>query len=641
MSSLCLAGLAALAVAQASQVTAENAPSGATVVTAEDIARDKPVSIMALLREKVGIDEQGGQVSMRGVKGVAVVLDGVPQSTIPTYLTPEDVERIEIIRGAASSRYGASAMGGAVVIRTKGGEAWKVDAIGALGSFGRHRERIIATGRRAGSSFRFSAQNSFVKRAYEVRPGDAPFTYLENTQDDTSASQSFEAGLAYRGERLEADLKASYERASNNLGRPNWRLETEELSALARVNVALLPWLEIAPVLSLDFWPQYGGTRDKGTGTDPDGLAPDQSSQSTSYSGSFELQVSMSRWQWLSLVLGGKLGFAGDRGSDRDYASQELRFEYRYRTTHDALFVVAQAKPHLATTLGLSLRWDRYRYLDVLLDDGASRIEGKPLSKSALSPKLEAAWRVSGAFSVRASAGTGFVPPPPTSLYYENLTNPGSRTLSNPGLRPERSLSTDAGVDLNLPYVEAGLTSFYSRWIDKVEQVYSVSGATVTRQAQNIGESDSRGLELQAKAKVGAEWSAFANYTYNRTRITKSDADPTCVGHDVPDMPRHKLNLGFLWEREDAFSFRALYRYIGARFLDDKNTVRDENGHLWRRDAYHVLDFTFVKHFSFRGLLKTVDLTLTLENALDSRYGRWFFYRDPGRLVMLETVFKL
>jgi outer membrane cobalamin receptor len=55
----------ALAALFHAQVWAEESSSNVTVITAADIERERPASVMALLREKVGIDQQGGQVSMR------------------------------------------------------------------------------------------------------------------------------------------------------------------------------------------------------------------------------------------------------------------------------------------------------------------------------------------------------------------------------------------------------------------------------------------------------------------------------------------------------------------------------------------------------------------------------------------------
>lgn len=634
---LFLCWMLALATASPLRVHGEEASSSITIISAADIERDKPTSIMALLREKVGIDEQGGQVSMRGVKGVVIVVDGAPQTTIPSYLNPEDVEQIEIVRGAASSRYGASAMGGAIVIRSKQGKAWGFELIGAYGSFDRHYEKAVATGTTGSWSFRVMGREDAGKRNYDVGPGDTPFPYMVYVQPDSGRKHSAEAGVGYKGEFLASGLNLNYEKSSSVQGRPNSTLDSENMTARWNVKYAPLAWLEISPAWYVDYWPEYGGKRDRGTGTDAAGLAPDQVMESRTFSEGMELRVTAKAGAAARITLGGKYGRDSEKAADKDYYSRATLFAYRFRTAQEALFLIAETKPSSAISVDLSGRWDRHRYYDVLIDDGTERIEGKPLTKSSFNPKAGARWQASDRAALRASAGTGFVPPSPVNLYYENLSNPGNRTLSNPGLRPEKSLTVDAGLDLTFAVIELGLTPFYTLWKDKVEYVYAVSGAATTRRAENIGESDSRGAELQVKGKVNDGWGVFFNYTYNRTRITKNDAAPSVVGNEVPDMPKHKFNAGTTYEKQNDYSLKALWRYVGSRFLDQNNTDRDAQGIPWKRNAYHVVDITAVKRSV---MAKGLDLTLSVENLFNTRYGTWFFYRDPGRVVMLEAALR-
>lgn len=105
-----------------------------TVIKAEDIAAAHTQDISLLLNQAAGLDlpKQASMgnaqtLSIRGVPGqqVLVLLDGFPLTSPSLGLTDlsqiplENVERIEIVRGAGSAIYGANAFGGVVNIITK------------------------------------------------------------------------------------------------------------------------------------------------------------------------------------------------------------------------------------------------------------------------------------------------------------------------------------------------------------------------------------------------------------------------------------------------------------------------------------------------------------------------------------------
>lgn len=115
---------------QPAQLTGTNV----TVIKAEEIAAAHTQDISQLLNQTAGLDlpKQASLgnaqiLSIRGVPGqqVLVLLDGFPLNS-PSLGLPdlsqiplENVERIEIVRGAGSAVYGANAVGGVVNIITK------------------------------------------------------------------------------------------------------------------------------------------------------------------------------------------------------------------------------------------------------------------------------------------------------------------------------------------------------------------------------------------------------------------------------------------------------------------------------------------------------------------------------------------
>jgi outer membrane receptor for ferrienterochelin and colicin len=87
-----------------------------TLITAKEIAHMQPGKRFSLLRSRVGLDITGSSVTIRGV---VFVLDGFTVSMGEVkQVHPEQVSRIMIQRGAASAKYDAEAMGGALEITT-------------------------------------------------------------------------------------------------------------------------------------------------------------------------------------------------------------------------------------------------------------------------------------------------------------------------------------------------------------------------------------------------------------------------------------------------------------------------------------------------------------------------------------------
>lgn len=106
----------------------------ATVITRQDIERQQAASVADLIAQSTGISlpSTGGALSstgvfLRGFKSnqVLVLIDGVRANDASSgqfdfsVIRPEDVERIEVVRGGYSSQYGSDAMGGIIQIFTR------------------------------------------------------------------------------------------------------------------------------------------------------------------------------------------------------------------------------------------------------------------------------------------------------------------------------------------------------------------------------------------------------------------------------------------------------------------------------------------------------------------------------------------
>ena len=117
----------------------KDAIPSASVITSDMIRKKQPADVLTLLRQEAGISiaQSGGpgsqaSVFIRGANSnqVLVLIDGVPirdSSSIGSpmaleHILPDQIERIEIVRGNVSAIYGSGAIGGVIQIFTKRGE---------------------------------------------------------------------------------------------------------------------------------------------------------------------------------------------------------------------------------------------------------------------------------------------------------------------------------------------------------------------------------------------------------------------------------------------------------------------------------------------------------------------------------------
>jgi outer membrane cobalamin receptor len=204
---------------------ADSAPAGATVLTHADIVASGRQDIADLLDRVPGVvvTRQGGPggratLSVRGSSAseVLVLVDGVP---INSHLTGEadlsgipvsSIERITVIPGAQSARYGSRALAGVVVVQTRQPDGAQVEAQGSVGAWG-DRDGSVSLG--AGSSDGVGGRVTAERRTSQ---GDFPFDQLAVRgggtgvrRNNDAGTTSFNGALRFPAGPLSVQLRAS------------------------------------------------------------------------------------------------------------------------------------------------------------------------------------------------------------------------------------------------------------------------------------------------------------------------------------------------------------------------------------------------------------------------------------------------
>lgn len=608
----------------------EGGETDISLITAVDIAREKPADVVEMLRARVGLDVSNSVITMRGVKGIAVFVDGFASSSAEfSRLRPEQIEQIEILRGAASARFGAEAMGGAIAITTRGAHRVHGSLTQGIDTHGSHFTRIGGGRENDGFGWSLLAEDA-TQHGFRTVP-DSPFPYQITVADERSQSQLIDGKLGWKGRNLEASLNLKRTDNESFFGRPHWAFDWRTDNLRAQMTWRASDHLAVEVSFGEERY-DTSGVRDRGTGTDAAGLAPENwlASSYRQREGTLALAWRGDAWTARSGV---NLVDLVETFANADYASRIINMSADSTIRKQALFAAAEL-PIGAGRLELGLRRDLQRYVASRIFDAgppAQTTTGGGALKAATSPKIALSWPLATDYRLRGSLGAGFSPPQASQLY-NGYVSAGSVTLANPDLKPELSATADLGLSHAGPAGDWGLTLFATRWQDKIATRIVSYGMPNISQPQNVGAVTAHGLEANGSRRFAPGWSAQANYTHNRTRVVKNDADPSVVGNELPDMPRHKANLSLAYDPSAEFAARAKMRMIGSAFTDDANTVVDSRGYRWKKAGYAVLDLSATWRQAWG------EFTLALDNATNREYVKGFFWRGEPRTLRAELT---
>lgn len=192
--------------------------------------------------------------------------------------------------------------------------------------------------------------------------------------------------------------------------------------------------------------------------------------------------------------------------------------------------------------------------------------------------RVGAVWKANSALSLRAAAYTGFRLPTLNELYRGFTVFPVT-TNANSDLAPERLRGAEVGVDIiPAPGIAIGITAFDNRLNNAIANVTtalnSVSGAA-TRTRRNVDAIEAQGLELTARAAMGAV-ALSGSYTYSYAKMRDSSpaipglsASQRIDGRDPAQSPRHAGSATLAWAPEGGARFSGTVRYTGRQYEDD------------------------------------------------------------------------
>ncbi len=183
--------------------------------------------------------------------------------------------------------------------------------------------------------------------------------------------------------------------------------------------------------------------------------------------------------------------------------------------------------------------------------------------------------------------------------------------IPNPDLESEESLTYEIGTRLRMPQFSADLTAFrsdYDNLIVRSSVAFEEDGMPVpSTQRQNAGEAEVQGLELNANWAFAEKWGAFMNASHVRGTDTTED-EPLAY---IP--PLNGL-LGVRYSSPRGFYVEGLSRWSLRKDRINSTEERETAG-------FAVFDlYAGVDLWRLAGNLPEMQLTFGLENIFDKAY---------------------
>jgi outer membrane receptor protein involved in Fe transport len=211
------------------------------------------------------------------------------------------------------------------------------------------------------------------------------------------------------------------------------------------------------------------------------------------------------------------------------------------------------------------------------------------------------------------SAYRGFRAPTLNELYRAFRVG-NVQTQANENLEAERLTGAEVGANLFTFDRRLNLRGNFF-WDDIVNPIANVTldanSNPIQRQRQNLGRTRSRGVELDAVARVTSKIEISGGYQFADATVLSFPANPTnnppLEGNQIPQIPRHQFTLQARYWNPSRIMLSLQGRFVGDQFDDDINT--------FLLDRYFALDA-----FVGRSLGHGVEVFGAFENITNQRY---------------------
>jgi iron complex outermembrane receptor protein len=606
-----------------------------------------------------GLFSKNASITMRGLNGsprVLILVDGVPVSKTDgggvnwNRMIPENIDRIEVIKGPVSTIYGGNAMAGVINVITRKpvlpleGEI-KIFA-GSCNTYGGYL-RIGGRVKPQSNSFYYSLNGFY-------RKGDGYVIVPESSRDSMDVktylleySLAGKVGYQY-GKGSYTELEYSYFNDKRGDGTQIYEPDggynsypTQYLRVTSNNNFGHLIWI-IRGFFQNEHYLRQSETMSEKKGKkytlyNTDAYRVDKG---------IWTNITYQLGQQIDITAGLDLKQGSVDGTDTYITSTDI-LQNKGKMNFLALFAELEWQPE-ATRLSLlaGIRYDAARFFEgsYSIQEPSTLTEFmtsyptnfEDVSWNAWSPKLGIKYNLNNKTNLYFSYAHGFRPAMLDDMCRNGNISKGFK-LANPQLQPENVDNLEAGANWNpVRRIRLEPSVYYTHGTNF--HYFVGNGDSVATggdnlkpvlQRQNVSEVTVIGAEISALWQITRDISLTANYAWNDSRITGFDTTgrtaKDLTGKFLMEVPVNQVFAGIYYKR-NTFHSSLVFNYKSAQWSDDENTLQTS--------GYSTFDFKIGKTF-----LKSFNVNLVIQDIFDTPYYDSKGNISPGRFFMLNLSY--
>lgn len=514
-----------------------------------------------------------GTLNMRGFYGGMsshhlILIDDIPQNKTSDKLIDfdmidlDDIEKIEIIKGPASSLYGDNAFSGVINIRTKNAsmnQEYKAHA--SLGSFNTQNYKLSLSGGLLSKLFygiqaKRTTSDGFREHSdYENNVVKAKLDYLLTEKQIINFVYDYTKNK--RGSNpwalTEALIQKNYKQARPGSDKDNSN------SNQNRINLGYKN--EISDEFYIDGRASYKNRTDESFYTS--GSAYTSTKERSEKEKSFAFNLFGVAEQEL-FGFGNDLSIGIDfENCNYDYLEWGAPNQVRGALSKDYKIKRNKFGPYLQDEIELSQRMNftlgcRYDLIKTEFVDNKVNANSNDVSIDDFS------YRAGATFFYLLNCKI-------YAVYSYAFRTPTIGQLFTYGSSSNSSLNTETGKNIELGLfhsfsdnIQCGINLFTMKvdneiWYDYSEKKY-----------KNYGKTIHNGIEAKVEASLDMGLNGFCNYTYNNAKNDGGIND----GKFIPNVPPHKVSLGLSYFSSFGLSTNLILTKVEEFYIDDPNTVK-------------------------------------------------------------------